>query len=161
MVGIGRECGSAKFSPRCRRRSRTPASMRAPKVKGGVFTLRAARPEVCPQLPLLQTKSMSDVTCRQGFSTGFYALRVDLRASSHKIFALGRTSTGRELGALGSKKGLCVSGSGSSEPPIERYTSQSFADSRQRSIGVIEYHSAHSSPTNSSAEIIVLASTLV
>src|SRR5438093_635550 len=38
MVGIGRECGSPKFSPRCRRRSKTPASMRAPKLKGGVFT---------------------------------------------------------------------------------------------------------------------------
>ena len=71
------------------------------------------------------------------------------------VLAAGSTSTGRELGALGSKKGLCVSGSGSSEPPIERYTSQSFADSRQRSIGVSEYHSASSSPTSCSAEIIV------
>lgn len=45
---------------------------------------------------------------------------------------------------------------GSREPPNERNTSQSFADSRQRSMGVNEYHSAHSSPTSCSAEIIFM-----
>lgn len=38
MTGIGLECGSDKFSPRCNRRSKTPASMRAAGVNGGVFT---------------------------------------------------------------------------------------------------------------------------
>jgi hypothetical protein len=129
--------------------------MRAPKVKGGVFTSPRSQTRGLSSAAICsKNESMSDVTCWQVFYW-LLRLRVTFRASFHKLFALGRTSTGRELGALGSKKGLCVSGSGSSEPPNERYTSQSFADSRQRSGGVSEYHSANSSPTSCSAEIIV------
>lgn len=38
MLGIGRECGTLSRSPRWRRRSNTPASIRAEAEKGGVFT---------------------------------------------------------------------------------------------------------------------------
>jgi hypothetical protein len=38
ILAMGRECGSDSCSPRCNRLSKTPASTRAPKLKGGVFT---------------------------------------------------------------------------------------------------------------------------
>ena len=37
MSGIGRECGSARFSPCCKRRSRNPVSRRAASDIGGVL----------------------------------------------------------------------------------------------------------------------------
>jgi len=60
-----------------------------------------------------------------------------------------RPSTGRGRGTRGSKRGLCVSGSGSREPPSSKNAAQSFSLSSQRSAGLNRYHFAHSASTSS------------
>jgi len=89
---------------------------------GGVFTSPRSQTRGLSSAAIIIRKLVY-VRCDMAgkFFYRFAWLRLNVRSVFHKLFALGRTSTGRELGALGSKKGLCVSGSGSSEPPIERY----------------------------------------
>src|SRR5258708_38329255 len=89
MAGIGRECGSDKFSPRCRRRSKTPASMRAPKVKGGVFTSPRSQTRglssaaIVPNPVYVRCDMMARVLV--GICLG---LRVNLRAFLNKLLRL-------------------------------------------------------------------------
>ena len=60
-----------------------------------------------------------------------------------------RPSTGRGPDVSGKSKGLCESGSGSSEPPMAKYWAHSRSLSRQRSGGDSAYHSSHSSGIDS------------